>query len=108
MGAELLLERAVDWARGEERVAALVVHGSMAKGTADRDSDLDLVVVARPGAREALWEGRAGLAALLLDGEPVWSQELPWQRPFRYQAWRDDLQMLDLTLDEGAADAWAS
>jgi hypothetical protein len=31
---------------------------------------------------------------------------LPWQRPFRFQAFRDDLIMGDLTFDEGRAFVW--
>ena len=38
-------ERARVWAANEPRVAALLIHGSVAQGTDDRYSDIDLVVV---------------------------------------------------------------
>lgn len=103
-----LLSRARDWAEADDRVAALIVHGSVAQGTADDWSDLDLVVVAREGARDNLWAEHAQTADRILGTAALWSQYPTWQRPYRYQAWRSDLVELDLTLDEGDAEPWDS
>ena len=48
-GYQALLARAVEVWRGDERVEAVWLSGSLAKGTADSASDLDLVVTATPG-----------------------------------------------------------
>jgi hypothetical protein len=42
----------VSWGEHDNRVAALVVYGSVAQGRADELSDLDLIVVARAGHRK--------------------------------------------------------
>lgn len=101
-----VLERARTWAQNEPRVAAAFVHGSLAHGDENDLSDLDLIVVAVEGARDALWAEREQIAAQVLGGPIAWSHELPWQRPYRYQAWLDKLEMLDFTLDEGNVFVW--
>jgi hypothetical protein len=78
----------------------------VAQGKDNRYSDIDLIMVAREGGRDALWEARDEIAARILGGEPAWSYELPWQRPYRFQAFRPDLLMADLTFDEGSVTAW--
>lgn len=100
------LERVWAWAESDDRVDAVIVYGSVATGRADSFSDLDLLVVARDGAREELWAERQKIAEGILDGDVVFAQEVSWQRPYRYQAWRSDLAWLDLTVDEGRAEPW--
>lgn len=95
-----MVARAVAWAETESAVRAAVVYGSVAQGTANERSDLDLIVVAEPGQRDALWDRRAEIGAALLSHEVAWSQEPHWQRPYRYQSWDENLVELDLTLDE--------
>ena len=94
--------RAVAWGEGTDEVTGLILYGSLALGRGRRLSDLDMVVVTRPGDREAIWRRRVEVAAAIL-GQPVaWSYELDWQRPYRFQAWTVDLAAVDLTFDEGA------
>ena len=106
--AEEMAERAAWWARAEPAVRAAVVYGSVAQGTADGESDLDLIVVAGPGQRDALWERREQISEQLHDAPVIRSQEPFWQRPFRYQTWQRDLTELDLTFDEGHVAPWAA
>ena len=98
--------QALTWAADEPRLSAVLLYGSVVRGTDNAYSDLDLVIVARKGERPALWQERDALAEHILGGEVVWSQELPWQRPYRYQAWRIDLRMVDLTFDQERAEPW--
>lgn len=106
--AEQMVARAVAWAETDAAVRAAVVYGSVAQGTANEGSDLDLIVVAEPGQRDGLWDRRAEIGAALLSHEVVWSQEPHWQRPYRYQSWDENLVELDLTLDEEYASPWAA
>jgi nucleotidyltransferase-like protein len=100
--------RAADLAQADDRISAAIVYGSVARGDDNEYSDLDIVLVARAGQREALWADRAAIAAALLAGDIATSQEPTWQRPFRFQAFGADLDvMIDLTLDDGDAWAWA-
>ena len=100
------LERARAWAEAEPRIAAAFYHGSLAHDDDNDLSDLDLIIVAHEGKRDELWAERASIAARVLGAAIAWSWELPWQRPYRYQAWLADLAMLDFTLDEGKVAAW--
>ncbi len=103
--AERMAERAASWAKSEDGVRAAIVYGSVAQGTADEDSDLDLILVTEPGRRAGLWERRGEFAEFVLEGPVRWSQEPSWQRAFRYQSWGERSE-LDLTLDEGYAAPW--
>jgi predicted nucleotidyltransferase len=105
--AEEMAARAAAWAESDAAVRAAIVYGSLAQGTADDRSDLDLVVVAEPGQRETLWDRREQISDLILDRRAVWHQEPLWQRPYRYQSWDDQLTELDLTLDDEHAAPWA-
>ncbi|HEY8457192.1 MAG TPA: nucleotidyltransferase domain-containing protein [Actinopolymorphaceae bacterium] len=105
--AEELADRAAAWARSDERVLAAFGYGSLARGDANDWSDLDLLVVVKPGTRDAMWAEREEIAGRILAGDGVvFSQELAWQRPFRFQAWRKDGLQVDLTFDEGQAEPW--
>jgi predicted nucleotidyltransferase len=104
--AEQMAQRAARWAWSQDCVRAAVVYGSVALGTADDDSDLDLVLVAEPGRRDELWQRRGELAECVHDGPQLWAQEPSWQRSFRYASWGQDLTRLDLTVDEAHAAVW--
>jgi predicted nucleotidyltransferase len=106
--AERMAERAAAWAESDAAVRAVIVYGSVAQGTADDDSDLDVIVVAEPGQREALWGRREQISDLIHGHHAVWDQEPLWQRPYRYQSWDEELTELDLTLDEEYASPWAA
>lgn len=100
-------QRLASWAANDRRVAAAIVYGSVAAGTDHQYSDLDVVLVAHDGDRESLWRDRAQVAREVLGDVVAWSHEVPWQRPYRYQAWGDGFDvMVDLTFDEGAPDLW--
>jgi predicted nucleotidyltransferase len=101
-----LYERAREWATEDERVAAAFVYGSLARAQTHDLSDLDLLIVAQPDQRDALWREREALAERVLGTPAIFRQEPSWQRPFRFQAWRADLVEVDLTYDEGTAVVW--
>jgi hypothetical protein len=100
--------RAEAWARAEPAVRAAIVYGSLAQGTANEESDLDLIIVAELGHRNALWDRRAQVGSIVLGRDAAWRQEPLWQRPYRYQIWAEDLTELDLTFDEEFAAPWAA
>jgi hypothetical protein len=107
--AELMAQRAAAWAGSDAAVRAMIVYGSLAQGTADEDSDLDVIIVAEPGQRDALWDRREQVSTLIHGGhDAIWHQEPLWQRPYRYQSWDEKLTELDLTLDEEHAQPWAA
>ncbi len=101
-----ILERARAWVTEDERVRAALVHGSVAQGELTPLSDLDLIIVAEPGQRDALWAEREQLTRRLLGADPAQRNEVAHQRPYRWQARTADLDMLDLTIDEGTVDVW--
>jgi Polymerase beta, Nucleotidyltransferase len=106
--AEEMAARATAWAAADAAVRAAIVYGSLAQGTATEESDLDLIVVAEPGQRDALWNRRKQIGAALLGREAVRWQEPTWQRQYRYQSWDENLAELDLTFDEEYAAPWAA
>jgi predicted nucleotidyltransferase len=106
--AEQIADRAAAWAESDAAVRAMIVYGSLAQGTADDDSDLDVIIVAEPGQRDALWDRREQISDLLHGRHAVWHQEPLWQRPYRYQSWDENLTELDLTLDEEHVEPWAA
>lgn len=97
---DALLGRAKDWYAEDRDIVGLVLYGSAATGRTHDTSDVDLVVVTRPGCRDQVWARRHTIAERLLDQEPAWSHELPWQGDYRFQAWRSDLLGVDLTFDD--------
>lgn len=106
--AEQMVERAAAWAESEPAIRAMIVYGSVAQGTADEDSDLDVIMVTKPGERDSLWERREQISDLIHGCRAVWHLEPTWQRPYRYQSLTETLAELDLTMDEGHAHAWAA
>lgn len=100
-----ILHRARAWVTEDLRVRAALVLGSVVQGTVTPLSDLDLLVVAQPGEREALWADRERLSRRLL-GAPVVASAAPYGLPNRWQARTADLDQLDLTIDEGSVRVW--
>lgn len=100
-----ILHRARAWVAEDLRVRAALILGSVVKGTVTPLSDLDLLVVAEPGERDALWAEREKLSRRLL-GAPVVAAVAPYGLPNRWQARTADLDLLDLTIDEGAVRVW--
>lgn len=101
-----IVERAGVWVDKDDRVLGAFVHGSAARGDTTPLSDVDLVVVARPGLRDELWAEREQITDMLLGAPAVVAHEVPHQRPFRWQARTADLRMLDLALDDGEIVMW--
>jgi predicted nucleotidyltransferase len=105
--AELMAERAAAWAESDAAVRAMIVYGSLAQGTADEDSDLDVIIVAEPGQRLTLWDRREQISDLIHGGhDALWHQEPLWQRAYRYQSWDQKLNELDLTAFDGGTWLW--
>jgi predicted nucleotidyltransferase len=104
--ANQIVERAGRWVRRDERVLGAFVQGSAARGEVTPLSDVDLMVVARPGRREEIWAERDQISRDLLGAAVVQAHEVPHQRQFRWQASTADLRKLDLALDEGRIDMW--
>ncbi len=69
MRFDRLLERFATACRADERVLAAYLSGSLAAGTADEHSDLDLCLIAADETRDALWAERESLVRSL--GEPL-------------------------------------
>jgi predicted nucleotidyltransferase len=79
-----IVERAREWVHQDERVLGAFVYGSAARGDATPLSDVDLIVVARPGRREEIWSERGQISRTLLGAAVVEAHEVPHQRPFRW------------------------
>lgn len=72
-----IVNRAVDWSQTDPDVAGLVLCGSAAQGRTHSTSDVDLVIVTRPGRRDHIWNVRAKIASQLLQADIAWSHDLP-------------------------------
>jgi predicted nucleotidyltransferase len=102
-----VIEAATRWAEAEPRVRALVLKGSLAQNRGDELSDVDLIAVTEPGARDGLWAEREQIAGKL--GEPLGIfREAEWATPFMVIALFDGPQKLDLAFEEErlAPDPW--
>lgn len=102
-----LVETATRWAEAEPRVRALVLKGSLAQGKGDELSDVDLIAVTEPGAREELWAEREATVGRL--GEPLGVfREAEWATPYMVIALYDGPLKLDLAFEEErlAPDPW--
>lgn len=100
-------QRLEHWAAREPRLRAVIVYGSVAAGADHQYSDLDVVLVTHENERDSLWQQRRSIAAQLLGTPVAWAQEVPWQRPYRFQAWEDGFEvMVDVTIDEGRPQLW--
>jgi predicted nucleotidyltransferase len=102
-----LVDAAIRWAEGEPRVRALVLKGSFAQGKGDELSDVDLIAVTEPGAREELWAEREAVVRAL--GDPLgFFREAEWATPYMVIALYDGPLKLDLAFEEErlAPDPW--
>ncbi len=102
-----LVETAARWAEADERVRALLLKGSLARGEGDERSDLDLVIIAHPGRLEELWDDRRGVAERL-DRWLGGFDEVPWQDPHTFIGFYDGPVKVDFFYQEGEprADPW--
>ncbi len=104
---QAIVEAGVRWAESDPRVRALLLKGSLARGDADERSDVDFVVVARPGRLEELWAARQSIA----EGLGGWLggfDEVAWQAPHTFIGFCDGPVKVDLFFQEGEplADPW--
>jgi predicted nucleotidyltransferase len=102
-----VVEAATRWAEAEPRVRTLVLKGSLAQGRGDELSDVDLIAVTEPGAREELWAERRTIARAL--GEPLGLfREAEWATPYMLIALYDGPLKVDLAFEEErlASDPW--
>src|SRR6266536_1985931 len=74
-----LIARFIDACSADERIAAAFLGGSVARGEADRFSDVDLCVVVRDGEFDDVHRERMAIASRL--GTPLfhedWGEEQP-------------------------------
>lgn len=104
---EAIVEAGVRWAERDQRVRALLLKGSLARGDADEHSDVDFVVVAQPGRLGELWAARCSIA----EGLGRWLggfDEVAWQAPHTFIGFCDGPVKVDFFFQEGepAADPW--
>jgi predicted nucleotidyltransferase len=104
---DALVSAATAWAQADERVGALLLKGSLARGETDERSDLDLLVVSRPGHLETLWADRRATA----EGLGRWLggfDEVAWQAPHTFIGFYDGPVKVDFFYQEGEpiADPW--
>ena len=104
---EAIVDAGVRWAERDRRVRALLLKGSLARGDADERSDVDFVVVARPGRLEELWAARHTIA----EGLGGWLggfDEVAWQAPHTFIGFCDGPVKVDFFFQEAepAADPW--
>jgi predicted nucleotidyltransferase len=104
---DALIAAASEWALAEERVRALLLKGSLARGEGDERSDVDLVIVTRPGRLGELWADRRAVAARLgrwLGG----FDEVAWQAAHTFIGFYDGPIKVDFFYQEAEphADPW--
>jgi hypothetical protein len=83
------------------------VKGSLGRGQTDALSDTDLVIVAEPGQRDALWRDRRSLPEAL--GQPVAVfKDAPWHGPYIAIAIYEGPLKVDLSFEDGEVppDEW--
>ncbi len=96
---EALVAAASEWALADERVRALLLKGSLARGEGDERSDLDLVIVTRRGRLGELWNERRAVAERLgrwLGG----FDEVAWQAPHTFIGFYDGPIKVDFFYQE--------
>ena len=101
---EILIAAASSWAEADERVRALLLKGSLARGDGDERSDLDLVIVARPSRLAELWADRRTVA----EGLDRWLggfDEVPWQAPHTFIGFYDGPVKVDFFYQDAEPDA---
>jgi predicted nucleotidyltransferase len=97
---EALIAAATRWAEADERVRALLLKGSLARGGGDERSDLDLVIVSRPGRLGGLWAERRTTAERL-DRWLGGFDEVAWQAPHTFLGFYDGPVKVDFFYQEG-------
>jgi predicted nucleotidyltransferase len=104
---DALVAAASEWALADERVRALLLKGSLARGEGDERSDVDLVVVTRPGRLGELWADRRALAERL-DRWLGGFDEVAWQAPNTFIGFYDGPIKVDFFYQEAEphADPW--
>jgi predicted nucleotidyltransferase len=96
---DALVAAASEWAAADERVRALLLKGSLARDKGDERSDVDLVIVTRPGRLGELWADRRAVAARLgrwLGG----FDEVAWQAPHTFIGFYDGPIKVDFFYQE--------
>jgi predicted nucleotidyltransferase len=104
---DALIAAASAWALADERVRALLLKGSLARGKGDERSDVDLVIVTLPGRLGELWADRRAIAARL-DHWLGGFDEVAWQAPSTFIGFYDGPIKVDFFFQEGEphADPW--
>jgi predicted nucleotidyltransferase len=102
-----LIAAASEWALADDRVRALLLKGSLARGRGDERSDVDLVIVTKPGRLGELWADRGAVAEALgrwLGG----FDEVAWQAPHTFIGFYDGPIKVDFFYQEAEplADPW--
>ncbi len=104
---EAIVGSGARWAERDPRVRALLLKGSLARRDADELSDVDFLVVARPGRLQDLWADRRRIA----EGLCRWLggfDEVAWQAPHTFIGFCDGPVKVDFFFQEGrpAIDPW--
>jgi hypothetical protein len=99
--ALVMADRAAAWVESEPSVRAALVFGSVARGEATEESDLDLLLVAASGQLGELWGRRQKIAAEIHERPIIFARDVHWQHSHRYQSW-DDQTELDMTFADAA------
>jgi hypothetical protein len=97
---DLLIAAAGRWAEADDRVRALLLKGSLGAGRGDERSDVDLVIVTRPGRLGELWNDRRRIAENLgrwLGG----FDEVAWHAPHTFIGFYDGPVKVDFFYQEG-------
>jgi predicted nucleotidyltransferase len=104
---DAIVQAGARWAESDERVRALLLKGSLARGDADERSDVDFLVVARAGRLEELWADRVAIAERL-GGWLGGFDEVAWQAPHTFIGFCDGPVKVDFFFQEGepAVDPW--
>jgi predicted nucleotidyltransferase len=106
-GQDVIVQAGIRWAERDERVRALLLKGSLARGEGDEYSDVDFLVVAQPGQLQDLWADRVAIA----EGLGGWLggfDEVAWQAPHTFIGFCDGPVKVDFFFQEGEphADPW--
>jgi predicted nucleotidyltransferase len=106
-GQDAIVQAGTRWAERDERVRALLLKGSLARGEGDEYSDVDFLVVAQPGQLDALWADRVSIAERL-GGWLGGFDEVAWQAPHTFIGFCDGPVKVDFFFQEGEplVDPW--
>jgi predicted nucleotidyltransferase len=106
-GQDAIVQAGIRWAERDERVRALLLKGSLARGDGDQYSDVDFVVIAQPGQIEALWADRVTIAESL-GGWLGGFDEVAWQARHTFIGFCDGPVKVDFFFQEGEprVDPW--